>query len=160
MRVLVTRPPAQAAGWVQSLQALGVDAAALPLLGIKSAVAVLFGQRLAKSKRITTTNWSLPRLSPQQHRNQQEAQVAERIEWLGPQPCVGALAVEVDGLPPVHCEPASRRWRWKSHHQLAKQPSPSSRMAFMPKARLLTEPHRAGATRPAVTELTSICRKL
>lgn len=34
MRVIVTRPPAQAAGWVQALQALGVDAAALPLLGI------------------------------------------------------------------------------------------------------------------------------
>ena len=34
MRVLVTRPPAQAAGWVRALQALGVDAAALPLLGI------------------------------------------------------------------------------------------------------------------------------
>jgi uroporphyrinogen-III synthase len=34
MRVIVTRPPAQAAGWVQALQALGLDAAALPLLGI------------------------------------------------------------------------------------------------------------------------------
>jgi ribonuclease D len=35
-------------------------------LGAKTAVARFFGQRLAKSKRITTTNWSLPRLSPQQ----------------------------------------------------------------------------------------------
>jgi len=35
-------------------------------LGAKTAVARFFGQRLAKSKRITTTNWALPRLSPQQ----------------------------------------------------------------------------------------------
>lgn len=35
-------------------------------LGAKTAVARFFGQRLAKSKRITTTNWSLPRLSEQQ----------------------------------------------------------------------------------------------
>ena len=35
-------------------------------LGAKSAVARFLGQRLQKSKRITTTNWSLPRLSEQQ----------------------------------------------------------------------------------------------
>lgn len=34
MRVLVTRPLAQAAGWVQRLQAEGIDAAALPLIAI------------------------------------------------------------------------------------------------------------------------------
>jgi len=34
MRVIVTRPPAQAADWVQQLRALGVDACALPLLDI------------------------------------------------------------------------------------------------------------------------------
>lgn len=34
MRVIVTRPPAQAAGWVQALRALGVEAVALPLLDI------------------------------------------------------------------------------------------------------------------------------
>lgn len=34
MRVIVTRPAAQAAGWVARLQALGVDAVALPLIGI------------------------------------------------------------------------------------------------------------------------------
>lgn len=34
MRAIVTRPPAQAAAWVAQLQALGVDAAALPLIGI------------------------------------------------------------------------------------------------------------------------------
>lgn len=34
MRVIVTRPPAQAAAWVARLQALGVDAVALPLIGI------------------------------------------------------------------------------------------------------------------------------
>ena len=35
-------------------------------LGIKSAVAVVFGQRLVKSKRVTTTNWASPVLSAQQ----------------------------------------------------------------------------------------------
>jgi uroporphyrinogen-III synthase len=34
MRVIVTRPSAQAAAWVAELQALGLDAAALPLIGI------------------------------------------------------------------------------------------------------------------------------
>ncbi len=34
MRVIVTRPSAQAADWVAQLQALGVDAVALPLIGI------------------------------------------------------------------------------------------------------------------------------
>ncbi len=34
MRVIVTRPPAQATDWVAQLQALGVDAVALPLIGI------------------------------------------------------------------------------------------------------------------------------
>ncbi len=34
MRAIVTRPPAQAAAWVAQLQALGVDAVALPLIGI------------------------------------------------------------------------------------------------------------------------------
>lgn len=37
-------------------------------LGAKTAVARFFGQRLQKSKRITTTNWALPRLSEQQIR--------------------------------------------------------------------------------------------
>jgi ribonuclease D len=35
-------------------------------LGAKTAVARYFGQRLQKSKRITTTNWALPRLSEKQ----------------------------------------------------------------------------------------------
>jgi uroporphyrinogen-III synthase len=35
MRVIVTRPAAQAGPWVQRLQALGVDAVALPLIGIE-----------------------------------------------------------------------------------------------------------------------------
>lgn len=35
-------------------------------LGAKSAVARFFGQRLQKSRRITTTNWALPRLSEKQ----------------------------------------------------------------------------------------------
>jgi uroporphyrinogen-III synthase len=34
MRVVVTRPPVQAAEWVARLQALGVEAVALPLIGI------------------------------------------------------------------------------------------------------------------------------
>ena len=35
-------------------------------LGAKTAVARFFGQKLAKSKKITTTNWALPRLSEKQ----------------------------------------------------------------------------------------------
>lgn len=35
MRVIVTRPVAQAAGWVEALRAAGVDAVALPLIGIE-----------------------------------------------------------------------------------------------------------------------------
>ncbi len=35
-------------------------------LGIRSAVAVVFGQRLVKSKRVTTSNWSHPTLQPRQ----------------------------------------------------------------------------------------------
>ncbi len=35
-------------------------------IGIKSAVAIVFGQRLLKSKRVTTSNWSLPKLSSAQ----------------------------------------------------------------------------------------------
>lgn len=35
-------------------------------LGAKTAVARFFGRRLQKSKRITTTNWALPRLSDKQ----------------------------------------------------------------------------------------------
>lgn len=35
LRAIVTRPAAQAGGWVQALQALGVDALALPLLAIE-----------------------------------------------------------------------------------------------------------------------------
>ncbi|MDQ1920939.1 3'-5' exonuclease [Massilia pseudoviolaceinigra] len=35
-------------------------------LGAKTAVARFFGQKLQKSKKITTTNWSLPRLSDKQ----------------------------------------------------------------------------------------------
>lgn len=35
-------------------------------LGIKSAVAIVFGQRFVKSKRVTTTNWANERLEPRQ----------------------------------------------------------------------------------------------
>ncbi|MES2317319.1 MAG: 3'-5' exonuclease [Pseudomonadota bacterium] len=35
-------------------------------LGAKTAVAKFFGQKLQKSKKITTTNWALPRLSEKQ----------------------------------------------------------------------------------------------
>ena len=35
MRLIVTRPAAQAAPWVAALQALGLDAQALPLIGIE-----------------------------------------------------------------------------------------------------------------------------
>ncbi len=37
-------------------------------MGVKAAVAVLFGQCFAKSKRAATSNWSLPQLSEQQIR--------------------------------------------------------------------------------------------
>ena len=35
-------------------------------IGVSTAVAVVFNQRFAKSKRITTSNWSQPELNPQQ----------------------------------------------------------------------------------------------
>ena len=35
MRLIVTRPAAQAMPWVAALQALGLDALALPLIGIE-----------------------------------------------------------------------------------------------------------------------------
>jgi ribonuclease D len=35
-------------------------------IGIKSAVAIVFGQRFVKSKKLTTTNWSVERLEPRQ----------------------------------------------------------------------------------------------
>ncbi|WP_020654909.1 3'-5' exonuclease [Massilia niastensis] len=49
-------------------------------LGAKSAVARFFGQRLQKSRRITTTNWALPRLSDKQMQYAaDDAHVALRI---------------------------------------------------------------------------------
>ena len=54
MKVLVTRPAVQAAEWVVQLRAKGIDAAALPLIGIAPAVntmpVVLAWVRLAKCK--------------------------------------------------------------------------------------------------------------
>ena len=37
-------------------------------MGVRAAVAVVFGQRFAKSKKVTTTNWALPQLTPNQLR--------------------------------------------------------------------------------------------
>jgi ribonuclease D len=63
----------------QLRQRLGIDAAPLldltlhfhrlgypRTLGIKSAVAIVFGQRFVKSKKLTTTNWANERLAPNQ----------------------------------------------------------------------------------------------
>jgi ribonuclease D len=58
-------------------------------LGAKTAVARFFGQRLQKSKRITTTNWSLPRLSEKQILYAaDDAHVALRVyrHWRASQP--------------------------------------------------------------------------
>jgi ribonuclease D len=58
-------------------------------LGAKTAVARFFGQHLQKSKKITTTNWSLPRLSEKQILYAaDDAHVALRIyrHWRGLQP--------------------------------------------------------------------------
>ena len=35
-------------------------------MGVKASVAVLFGQRFAKSKKVSTSNWAQPELSPSQ----------------------------------------------------------------------------------------------
>lgn len=35
-------------------------------VGLRAAVAVVLGQRLSKSKKVTTSNWASPKLSPQQ----------------------------------------------------------------------------------------------
>jgi len=58
-------------------------------LGAKTAVARFFGQRLQKSKRITTTNWSLPRLTDKQILYAaDDAHVALRVyrHWRASQP--------------------------------------------------------------------------
>ena len=58
-------------------------------LGAKTAVARFFGQKLQKSKKITTTNWSLPRLSEKQILYAaDDAHVALRIyrHWRAAQP--------------------------------------------------------------------------
>jgi RNA polymerase sigma factor for flagellar operon FliA len=57
-------------------------------LGAKTAVARFFGQRLQKSKKITTTNWALPRLSEKQILYAaDDAHVALRVyrRWRGDQ---------------------------------------------------------------------------
>jgi ribonuclease D len=60
-------------------------------IGIKSAVAIVFGQRFVKSKRLTTTNWSLPTLQPRQ------LLYAANDAWVAL--CVlQALGAEADGL--------------------------------------------------------------
>jgi len=35
-------------------------------VGLRAAVAIVLGQRMPKSKKVTTSNWAAPRLSPQQ----------------------------------------------------------------------------------------------
>jgi ribonuclease D len=58
-------------------------------LGAKTAVARFFGQKLQKSKKITTTNWALPRLSEKQILYAaDDAHVALRIyrHWLAATP--------------------------------------------------------------------------
>jgi ribonuclease D len=35
-------------------------------VGLKTAVAIVLGQRMPKSKKVTTSNWAAPQLSPQQ----------------------------------------------------------------------------------------------
>ncbi len=60
-------------------------------IGIKSAVAIVLGQRFAKSKRLTTTNWSVARLEPRQ------LLYAANDAWVAL--CVlQALGAEADGL--------------------------------------------------------------
>lgn len=56
-------------------------------LGIKSAVAVVFGQRFIKSKKVATTNWANEQLEPRQVRYAaNDAYVALRVlEGLGPE---------------------------------------------------------------------------
>jgi ribonuclease D len=57
--------------------------------GAKTAVARFFGQRLQKSRRITTTNWALPRLSDKQILYAaDDAHVALRVyrHWRSTQP--------------------------------------------------------------------------
>jgi ribonuclease D len=36
------------------------------MLGVKAAVAIVLGQKLQKSKAVTTSNWAIPKLSPKQ----------------------------------------------------------------------------------------------
>ena len=75
-------------------------------IGVRSAVALAFGQRFAKSKAVTTTNWALPQLSPAQLLYAaNDAWAALRVwqvlqQHPGPQPL--PFALPADSPAPAH----------------------------------------------------------
>ena len=81
-------------------------------IGVRSAVALAFGQRFAKSKKVTTTNWALPTLSASQLLYAaNDAYAALRVWQLlqatpAPQALPHALAAAAAS---THAAPRSRR---------------------------------------------------
>ena len=67
-------------------------------LGIRSAVAVVFGQHFAKSKRVTTSNWAAASLSPQQ------LQYAANDAWVALQVLLALRQQQHDALTEVEAE--------------------------------------------------------
>lgn len=71
-------------------------------VGVKSAIAILFGRRFSKSKKQTTSNWSLPRL------NDQQILYAANDAWAALQVLL-ALDRPLDALPIDRPEPVIQR---------------------------------------------------
>lgn len=71
-------------------------------VGVKSAIALLYGKRFAKSKKQTTSNWSLPRL------NEQQVLYAANDAWAALQVLL-ALERPLDALPIGQPETLSAR---------------------------------------------------
>jgi ribonuclease D len=72
-------------------------------LGIRSAVAVVFGQHFAKSKRVTTSNWAAATLSPQQ------LQYAANDAWVALQVLLALRAQQHAALAEIEAEVGSGR---------------------------------------------------
>jgi len=79
-------------------------------LGARTAVERFFGQRLQKSRKITTTNWALPRLSEKQILYAaDDAHVALRLyrHWRANPPAAAPASTSAPALPKPGAKPAA-----------------------------------------------------